>query len=114
MLLVEIPEFPRLRGEKAIEALYDFVDELKEQRGEELTDKQTAALIKFAWGLISSIEVEIGSEIDFEEIWFENKGPKVEKVTLDLLKDFEILSDTEGIHIFDLAEKLGYTSSACA
>jgi hypothetical protein len=58
MQYIEVPEFPRLRGEKAIEALYDFVDELEEQRGKELTEKQTAALIKFAWGLISSIEEE--------------------------------------------------------
>lgn len=55
---IEIPEFPKLRGEEAIEALYDFVDELEDQRGKELTDKQTTALIKFAWGLISSIEAE--------------------------------------------------------
>jgi len=53
---VEIPEFPKLCGEEAIEALYDFVDEVEEQRGKELTDKQTTALIKFAWGLISTIE----------------------------------------------------------
>jgi len=55
---IEIPEFPRLRGEEAIVALYDFVNELEEQRGKELTDKQIAALINFAWGLISSIETE--------------------------------------------------------
>lgn len=55
---IEIPEFPRLRGEEAIEALYDFVNELEEQRGKELTEKQTTALIKFAWGLLSSIEAE--------------------------------------------------------
>jgi len=55
---IEIPEFPKLRGEEAIEALCDFVNELEEQRGKELTDKQTTALIKFAWGLISSIEAE--------------------------------------------------------
>ena len=76
MQFIEIPEFPRLRGEKAIEALYDFVDELEEQRGEELTDKQTTALIKFAWGLISSIEAEkqLGtSEKDIKEVAFVNQ-----------------------------------------
>ena len=114
MLLVEIPKFPRLRGEKAIWALFDFIDELEEQRGKELTEKQTAALIKLARGLISSIEIEIGSEKDFEEMWFEKKGSKVEKVTLNLLKDIEVLSDTEGRYIFDLSEKLEYNSSACA
>ncbi len=47
-----------LRGEEAIEVLYDFVDELEEQRGNELTEKQIQALTKFARGLISSIETE--------------------------------------------------------
>ena len=68
MQFVEIPEFPRLRGQKAVEALCDFVDELEEQRGEELTDKQTTALIKFARGLISYIEVEMRSSISDKDI----------------------------------------------
>jgi len=55
---VKIPEFPKLRGEEAVEALNDFIKELGEQRGKELTDKQTNALIKFSLGLISSIEAE--------------------------------------------------------
>ena len=58
MRYIEIPDFPILRGEKAIKALYDFINELEEQRGKELTDKQTDALIKLAHGLISSIEEE--------------------------------------------------------
>jgi len=55
---IQIPEFPRLCGEEAIDALRDLVRELEEQRGKELTDKQTTALIKFSLGLISSIEAE--------------------------------------------------------
>jgi hypothetical protein len=73
MQFIEIPEFPKLRGEKAIEALYDFVDELEKQIDKELTDKQTTALIKFAWGLISSIETEkrLGtSDKDIKEMRF--------------------------------------------
>lgn len=73
MQFIEIPEFPKLRGEKAIEALYDFVDELEKQRDKELTDKQTTVLIKFAWGLISSIEAErqLGtSDKDVKEMRF--------------------------------------------
>lgn len=54
----QIPEFPKLRGEEATEALHDFIKELEEQRGKELTDKQTTALIKFSLGLISSIEAD--------------------------------------------------------
>ena len=79
MQLIDIPEFPRLRGEKAIEALYDFVDELEKQRSEELTDKQTKALIKFAKGLISSIEAEMQlgtSEKDINEMAFMNQLKK--------------------------------------
>jgi hypothetical protein len=73
MELIEIPEFPILRGEKAKKVLYDFINELEEQRGKELTEKQTAALIKFARGLISSIEAETRSgtsDKDIREIRF--------------------------------------------
>lgn len=49
---------PVLNGEKAIEALYDFIGEVDEQRGKELTEKQTNALTKLAKGLILSIETE--------------------------------------------------------
>ena len=73
MRYIEIPEFPRLRGEKAIEALCDFINELEEQRGRELTDKQTTTLIKFAKGLILSIEEEkqlSTSDKDIKEMRF--------------------------------------------
>ena len=76
MQFIDIPESPSLRGEKAVAALYDFVNELEKQRSEELTDKQTNALIKFAWGLISSIEAErqLGSsEKDIKEMVFVNQ-----------------------------------------
>ena len=56
---IEIQEFSRLRGKKAIKALYNFINELEEQRGKELTDKQTTALTKLAKGLISSIKTEM-------------------------------------------------------
>ena len=52
---VVVPRYPRLRGEKAVRFLQDFINELEEQRGKELTEKQTTALIKLAKGLISSI-----------------------------------------------------------
>jgi len=68
MQLVKIPEFPRLGGVEAIEALYDFINELGEQRGEELTEKQTTALIKLAKALISSIEAEMMLDTLTEEI----------------------------------------------
>ena len=67
MQRVEIPEFPVLRGEEAVEALYGFIRELEEQRGKELTDKQTTALIEFSLGLISSIEAGERSNRTIEE-----------------------------------------------
>ncbi len=59
---IEIPEFPTLRGQEAIDALNEIIRELEEQKGKELTKKQAKALIKFANGLISSIETEMSSE----------------------------------------------------
>ena len=58
---IEFPKFTKLRGKKAIKGLYDFISELEEQRGVELTDKQTTALIKLAEALISSIDAEMRS-----------------------------------------------------
>lgn len=57
-LELQIPESPVLHGEKALKALNEFVNEIKERKGEEFTDKQTAALLKLAEGLIESIETE--------------------------------------------------------
>jgi len=65
---IEIPEFEILRGEKAIEALNVFINELEGQRDKELTDKQTNALIKMAKGLISSIETETRMNTSSEEM----------------------------------------------
>jgi len=73
---IEIPKFPILHGEKAIKALRDFINELEEQGSGELTEKQTRALIKFAEGLISSIEVEIRSEKAIEEMRSESRFKK--------------------------------------
>jgi len=70
---IEIPEFAILRGEEAIEALHGFIDELDEQRGQALTDKQTDALIRLARGLISSIETEMLSYPSNEEKRFMNQ-----------------------------------------
>jgi len=74
------PEFPRLCGEEAIEALCYYILELEEQRGKELTDKQTTAMIKLTKRLISSIEAETQSGTSDKEMlvrWFrENKTKK--------------------------------------
>ena len=53
---IELPKFPVLCGEEAVIALKRYIEEIEEQRCEELSDRQTKALISFAQGLISSIE----------------------------------------------------------
>jgi hypothetical protein len=60
--MIEIPEFPVLRGQEAIDALNEIVKELKEHKDKELTVKQAKALTKFANGLILSIQAEMSSE----------------------------------------------------
>jgi chromatin remodeling complex protein RSC6 len=70
---IEIPEFPTLRGEEAIKALYEYIRELKEQKSEELTKKQTKALIKLAQSLISAIETETRSAATEKKI----KSPRL-------------------------------------
>jgi hypothetical protein len=50
--------FPKLRDKEAIDALREYIHELQEQKGKELTEKQTYALIRFTCGLISYIKTE--------------------------------------------------------
>jgi predicted component of viral defense system (DUF524 family) len=59
---IEIPKSPVLHGEKAKNALLEYIKELKEQNSKELTEKQTNAFILFAEGLISAIESESCSD----------------------------------------------------
>jgi len=55
--IIETPGPPIFRGNKqTINALYDFIDIVRIQRGNRLTAKQTRALIKVAKVLISYIE----------------------------------------------------------
>jgi len=65
---VETAILPILNGEEAIDALRDFTHELERQRGEELTEKQTQALIKVTRGLISSIKTEMRSNQIMNEL----------------------------------------------
>ena len=54
----KIPELQILKGEEAIAALKEYVQELNENGDENLTPTQTQTLIKLAQGLISTIESE--------------------------------------------------------
>jgi len=56
---IKKPKIVYLKGKEAVEALSTFIDELEKQRGEELTNKQTDALIRIANELITSIEAQI-------------------------------------------------------
>lgn len=68
MELLEIPRYSVLRGEDAIWALSSFIIELEKQKDEELTEKQSKALIKLAKGLRASVEAEMKSEISKRNI----------------------------------------------
>lgn len=48
-----------MQGEKAVDALQDFVDEIEERGGEELTERQVDALKELANGLVISIRAEM-------------------------------------------------------
>ena len=62
-----LPEFPRLQGEEAIEALHNFIKELDEKDNKDLTKKQTKTLKKLAKGIITSIEAEMSGEPRIKE-----------------------------------------------
>ncbi len=70
MQSITLPNFPRLQGKEAIEALNNFIQEVEEKRNKELTKKQTKVLKKFAKGLIASIEAEQNSESQKKEMGF--------------------------------------------
>ena len=55
---IEIPDIPNLHGEKAIEALSEFVAELEKQSRNQPPDKQAKALTKIAKAMIASLEAE--------------------------------------------------------
>ena len=57
-MMIEIPEVPKIRGESAVKALSDAIAELEDQKGKQLTTKQTKAMIRIAKGMISSIQAE--------------------------------------------------------
>ena len=94
MQLIEIPEIIVLRGKEAIEALHGFIDELEGQRGKDLTDKQTDALVRLAEGLISSIEAEMQSNSSKEEMRL------VKRLKKTTMKYFKISSNVWCIHAF--------------
>jgi len=62
MQYMYIPAVQTLRGQEAIKALNDYIQELEEQKPEELTDKQVKALTQSAKALISSIQSETPSK----------------------------------------------------
>jgi hypothetical protein len=73
MQSITLPEFPRLQGEEAIEALHNFIKELNEEGNKELTKKQTKTLKKLAKGIITSIETTKNEEPQNKEMGFASK-----------------------------------------
>ena len=61
-----MPKIVYLRGKEAVEALSTFVNELENQRGKELTDKQVDALIRIANELIVCVEAQIQTNTVFQ------------------------------------------------
>lgn len=59
MAYIEIPETHRTSGKEAIQSINEYINELQQQTNKELTRKQKSAMIKFARGLITSIETEM-------------------------------------------------------
>jgi len=59
MEYINIPETVKIGGKEAIRSLNDYINELEQQTSNQLTKKQKSAMIKFARGLISSIEYEM-------------------------------------------------------
>lgn len=55
---IKMPKIVCLRGKEAVEALSTYIEELEKQRGKELTDKQTDALIRIANELITHLTAE--------------------------------------------------------
>ena len=66
MEYIKRPNSPVLCGEKAIDALYNYVGELEEKESPELTERHKAALTKVAKALISSLEDEVQTK---DETW---------------------------------------------
>jgi hypothetical protein len=58
MGFIEIPDSSILRGDEAVEALRYFVNQVEEQRGKKITEKQADALLKIADALIVTIKAE--------------------------------------------------------
>jgi broad specificity phosphatase PhoE len=52
------PEILTLKGEEAAAVLREYLKELQRGKPEELTERQTDAMIKITEGLLSSIETE--------------------------------------------------------
>jgi len=73
MQSVMFPEFPRLQGEEAIEALHYFIEELNSKENKELTKKQTKTLTKVAKGIIASIEATKNEEPQIEKMGYASK-----------------------------------------
>jgi uncharacterized protein YycO len=83
----ERPKIHVLRGDRAVEALNKYVEELEENKPEELTEAQTKAMIKFAKGIISAIQDETNVLESVKQLYLLDKLKKAVKTVSQVLQE---------------------------
>lgn len=101
------PKTHVLSGEKAINALEDYVVELERSSSEELTERQTRTIIKLAEALVSAIEGET-SALDSLKQW------QLTRKLRTLIARVKEKSKTSESSLMQLAEKHVKSNSACS
>jgi len=87
MKYIKRPESPVLCGEEAINALYNYVDELEEKESPELTERHKAALTKVAKALISSLEDEAQTKDETGKFGFLFPLDRIKQAILNPLRE---------------------------
>ena len=87
MEYIKRPRFPVLCGEEAINALYNYVDELEEKESPELTERHKAALTKVARALISSLEDEVQTKENVGKFGFSISLDRIKQAILKPLRE---------------------------
>jgi hypothetical protein len=95
MEYIKIPETIRISGTEAIQSLNEYISELQQQTNKELTKKQKSAMIKFARGLIASIENEIETEAMRKETGKTNIIRQIKEAILKGISGFRSAADED-------------------
>jgi hypothetical protein len=62
------PNLEVLDGMKAVATLWEYISELEDRRGKDLTERQTDAMIRLAKALISSINFHMRESAEAERL----------------------------------------------